>query len=288
MVVEEKTKNLLILYASKTGNAIDVVERLAHEAERRGCLILLISINDFDPSSLLEQEIIIFVVSTTGQGDNSDSIKVFWKFLLQWSLTQYWLSRVNYVVFAVVERGLGDDQHPSGYEVVDAFIKCCNLDPESYIRVQPKDKKENDQSYDLRHILIVPVRLKTFIELYFAFPEERDDLYEYNHKEGRTILGVLEDFPSVQMPFECVVSWITPYKRKRIGFFSSWLAKLDPQKRVLILAWFQQGSANKMPSDMLLAFEEIVSKEGEVPKEAVVRWLRALEKAGKYNVEAWS
>ncbi|KAF3646020.1 putative HEAT repeat-containing protein 5B-like isoform X1 [Capsicum annuum] len=314
MVVEEKTKNLLILYASKTGNAIDAVERLAREAERRGCPILLISINDFDPSSLPEQEIIIFVVSTTGQ---------------------------------VVERGLGDDQHPSGYEVVDAFIKCCNLDPESYIRVHPKDKKENDQSYDLRTALIVP---------YLASPEERDDLYEYNHKERRTILEVLEDFPSVQMPFECVVSWITPYKRKRIGFFSSWLAKLDPQKRVLIPAWFQKeinkmssyteifgcfihkrvesflkkkvaffaafsrdqqqkvyvqhkmreqsfkiwnlltegesvyvaGSANKMPSDMLLAFEEIVSKEGEVPKEAVVRWLRALEKAGKYHVEAWS
>ncbi|KAM3394659.1 hypothetical protein P3S68_003662 [Capsicum galapagoense] len=293
MVVEEKTKNLLILYASKTGNAIDAVERLAREAEHRGCPILLISINDFDPSSLPEQEIIIFVVSTTGQGDNSDSIKVFWKFLLQWSLTQYWLSRVNYVVFAVVERGLGDDQHPSGYEVVDAFIKCCNLDPESYIRVQPKDKKENDQSYDLRTALIVPVRLKTFIELnerlqYLASPEERDDLYEYNHKERRTILEVLEDFPSVQMPFECVVSWITPYKRKRIGFFLSWLAKHDPQKRVLIPAWFQKGSANKMPSDMLLAFEEIVSKEGEVPKEAVIRWLRALEKAGKYHVEAWS
>ncbi|XP_018632389.1 NADPH-dependent diflavin oxidoreductase 1 isoform X4 [Nicotiana tomentosiformis] len=248
---------------------------------------------------------------------------------------------------------------------------------------------------------------------------------------------VLEDFPSVQMPFEwlvqlvpplktrafsissshsvhpnqvhltvSVVSWTTPYKRKRAGLCSSWLAGVDPQKRVLVPAWFQKGSlpapppslpvivvgpgtgcapfrgfveeralqsqsgptapllfffgcrneendflyrdfwlfhsqkggvlseekgggffaafsrdrpqkiyvqhkmreqsvkiwnlltegaavyvagsANKMPSDVLLAFEEIVSKEGGVPKEAAVRWLRALEKAGKYHVEAWS
>lgn len=630
MVMEEKPKKLLILYASETGNAIDAAERLGREAERRGCPVLLLSVDDFDPSSLPDQEIVIFVVSTTGQGDNPDSIKVFWKFLLQRNLTQNWLSRVNYAVFglgdsgyqkynfvakkldkrlsdlgatAVVERGLGDDQHSSGYEgaldpwmstlwkalyqkdpklfpkgpelmtsnmslmdqpkvqityhdvaegtsnfssipdvkllemqiestrfilpgklsgkyspecflkmvkndplskagsgkdvrhfefeavsssieyevgdvvhilpgqdaaAVDAFIKRCNLNPESYIQVQANDNKENEQSYDLRNTLKVPVRLKTFVELamdvasasprryffevmsyfataehekerlqYFASPEGRDDLYEYNQKERRTVLEILDDFPSVQMPFEwlvqlvpplktrafsissshsahpnqvhltvSVVSWTTPYKRKRTGLCSSWLAELDPQKSGLIPAWFQKGSlpspppslpliligpgtgcapfrgfveeralqsqsgptapilfffgcrneendflyrdfwlfhsqkggvlseekgggffvafsrdqqqkvyvqhkmreesfkiwnlltegaavyvagsANKMPSDVLLAFEEIVSKEGGVPKEAAVRWLRALEKAGKYHVEAWS
>ncbi|XP_016461713.1 NADPH-dependent diflavin oxidoreductase 1 isoform X1 [Nicotiana tabacum] len=639
MGMEEKPKKLVILYASQTGNAIDAAERVGREAERRGCPVSLLSIDDFDPSCLPEQEIVIFLVSTTGQGDNPDSIKVFWKFLLQRNLTQNWLSSVSYAVFglgdssyqkynfvakkldkrlsdlgatAIVERGLGDDQHPSGYEgaldpwmptlwkaiyqknpklfpkgpecmtsntslmdqpkvqityhdvdegalqfssipvatkqlkiadfkllemqiestrfilpgklsgkhppdcflkmvkndplskadsgkdvrhfeleaisssieyevgdvvhilpaqdaaAVDAFMKRCNLNPESYIRVEPRDNKENGQSHDLRNTLKVPIRLKTFVELamdvasasprryffevmsyfataehekerlqYFASPEGRDDLYEYSQKERRTVLEVLEDFPSVQMPFEwlvqlvpplktrafsissshsvhpnqvhltvSVVSWTTPYKRKRTGLCSSWLAGLDPQKRVLIPAWFQKGSlpspppslpvivvgpgtgcapfrgfveeralqsqsgptapllfffgcrneendflyrdfwlfhsqkggvlseekgggffaafsrdqpqkihvqhkmreqsvkiwnlltegaavyvagsANKMPSDVLLAFEEIVSKEGGVPKEAAARWLRALEKAGKYHVEAWS
>lgn len=72
---------------------------------------------------------------------------------------------------------------------------------------------------------------------------------------------VLEDFPSVQMPFDwlvqlvpplktrafsisssplahpnqvhltvSVVSWTTPYKRKRTGLCSVWLAGLDPQQ----------------------------------------------------------
>ncbi|CAN4083220.1 unnamed protein product [Withania somnifera] len=53
-------------------------------------------------------------------------------------------------------------------------------------------------------------------------------------------------------------------------------------------AVYVAGSANKMPCDVLSAFEEIVSKEGGVPKEAAVRCLRTLEKAGKYHVEAWS
>lgn len=48
------------------------------------------------------------------------------------------------------------------------------------------------------------------------------------------------------------------------------------------------GSSTKMPSDVLLAFEDIVSKEGGLPRESAVRWLRTLEKAGRYHVEAWS
>lgn len=53
-------------------------------------------------------------------------------------------------------------------------------------------------------------------------------------------------------------------------------------------AVYVAGSASKMPSDVLSAFEEIVSKESGVSREAAARWLRALERAGKYHVEAWS
>jgi sulfite reductase alpha subunit-like flavoprotein len=53
-------------------------------------------------------------------------------------------------------------------------------------------------------------------------------------------------------------------------------------------AIYVAGSSTKMPSDVLSAFEDIVSKESGLPKESAVRWLRALEKAGKYHVEAWS
>ncbi|XP_021887960.1 NADPH-dependent diflavin oxidoreductase 1 isoform X2 [Carica papaya] len=272
---------------------------------------------------------------------------------------------------------------------------------------------------------------------YFASPEGRDDLYQYNLKERRTVLEVLEDFPSVQMPFEWLVqlvpplkprafsisssplahpnqvhltvnlvSWTTPYKRKREGLCSSWLASLSPEQCIYVPAWFQKGSlpsppsslplilvgpgtgcapfrgfieeraiqsvtgstapvlfffgcrneendflyrdfwlshlqnggvlseakgggfyvafsrdqpqkvyvqhkmqeyservwnllingaavyiagsSTKMPSDVLSTLEEIVSRESGAPKDSAVRWLRALEKAGKYHVEAWS
>ncbi|KAJ9564455.1 hypothetical protein OSB04_000421 [Centaurea solstitialis] len=628
---KEKARPLLILYATETGNALDAAERLSREAERRGCPVTLFSLDEFHPSSLPSEEFVIFVVSTTGQGDTPNSMKVFWTFLLQRSLSRQWLEKTQYAVFglgdsgyqkynfvakkldkrladlggkAIMERGLGDDQHPSGYEgaldpwmsslwttlynekpqlfpkgldafvsdikmldqpkvdityldsdggysqssapidleslekeivrsrsmllgkksndkskpdcflkmvkshpisregcgkdvrhfefealsptieyevgdvleilpgqdpeAVDAFMKRCNLNPESYITVKPRKKED----YLANGVCASkgPIKLKRFVELtmdvasasprryffevmsffasaehekerleYFASPEGRDDLYQYNQKERRTVLEVLEDFPSVQMPFEwlvqltpplktrafsisssplvhpnqvhltvSIVSWTTPFKRKRTGLCSNWLATLDPQQRVCIPAWFHKGSlpapdpalpliligpgtgcapfrgfveerafrdresstptapilfffgcrnehndflykdfwfshsqdggvlsqekgsglyvafsrdqpqkvyvqhkmreqsgkiwellskggavyvagsSNNMPSDVLAAFEEIVAREGGVSKEASIRWLRMLEKGGKYHVEAWA
>ncbi|KAA8547811.1 hypothetical protein F0562_004240 [Nyssa sinensis] len=614
--MEDKLK-LVILYGSQTGNALDAAERLGREAERRGCPVTVLSVDEFDASSLPNEKTLVFVVSTTGQGDTPDSMKVFWRFLLQRNLGQHWLDGVHYAVFglgdsgyqkynlvakkldkrladlgavAIVERGLGDDQHPSGYEgaldpwmsslwkmlylknpkffpkgpdfvvpemklmdqpkiqityhdvekvhtqfstttdlksnemqierarsmspgkfshdknrpdcflkmirndpltradsgkdvrhfefevlssvieyevgdvlevlpgqspvAVDAFIQRCNLNPNSYITVHPRGTQNHIVNSN------VPIQLKTFVELtmdvasasprrylfevmsffasaqhekerlqYFASPEGRDDLYQYNQKERRTVLEVLEDFPSVQMPFEWlvqlvptlktrafsissshsahpnqvhltvnVVSWTTPFKRKRTGLCSAWLAGLDPQQRVNIPVWFRKGSlpvpppslpliligpgtgcapfrgfveeralqsisdstapvlfffgcrnedndflyrdfwlshsqnggvlsedkgggfyvafsrdqpqkvyvqhkmqehskrvwnllsngatvyvagsSTKMPSDVFTSFEEIISKECEVPQEAAMRWLRTLEKAG--------
>ncbi|KAL6136748.1 hypothetical protein ACLB2K_062043 [Fragaria x ananassa] len=624
--MEARPKKLLILYATETGNALDAAERIGREAERRGCSVRLLSLDQYDASCLPQEGAVIFVVSTTGQGDTPDSMKGFWKYLLQRNLSRQWLQGLYYAVFGlgdsgyqkfnfvakkldrrlldlgatpIVERGLGDDQHPSGYEAaldpwmaslwkmlnaidssyfpsgpdflipyedlmaqpkirivyhdidrvdsqlsngsdlnriewqieraremsavkysldknrpdcilklvknlpltkssskdkevhhfefefvssaveyevgdvleilpsqdpaaVESFILRCNLDPESFITVH-----NSEMENQLLHTH-VPIKLRTFVELtmdvasasprryffevmsmfataehekerlqYFVSPEGRDDLYQYNQRERRTVLEVLEDFPSVQMPFEwlvqlvpplktrafsissspsvhpnqvhitvSVVSWTTPFKRKRAGLCSNWLARLDPEQCVYVPVWFQKGSLRppppslpliligpgtgcapfrgfieeravqsltgftapvmfffgcrnedndflyrdfwlshsqndgvlsvakgggfyvafsrdqpqkvyvqhklqehshgvwnllsegaaiyiagssmKMPSDVLLAFEEIVSKESGLPKESAVRWLRALEKAGKYHIEAWS
>ncbi|GAB2216809.1 hypothetical protein Drorol1_Dr00024589 [Drosera rotundifolia] len=462
--MEDKAKDrqkLLILYATQTGNAMDAAERIAREAECRGCpAVSLLSIDQFDPSLLPKQSSVIFIVSTTGQGDAPDSMKGFWKFLLQRNISSHWLDGVQYAVFGlgdsgyqkynfvakkldkrlgdvggipIIERGLGDDQHPSGYEgaldpwmaslwtvlnqrnnklfpngsdsvtpfmklmyqpkvcilyigdckpneqssglesktlqigsarlmhpgifahdknrphcwlkvvrnclltragcgkdvhhlefefqgsaivcnvgdvleilpaqnpaVLDALIHLCNLDSEALIMVESRETKNCATDCAYR----APIRLKRFVELtmdvgsasprifffevmsfyataehekeklqYFASAEGRDDLYQYNQKERRTVLEVLEDFPSVQMPFEWLVqlvpplktrafsissspsahrnqvhltvnvaSWQTPFKRKRTGLCSQWLAGLDPEQGVHIPVWFQKGS----------------------------------------------
>lgn len=636
---------LLILYASQTGNAQDAAERIGREAERRCCHALVVSMEDFDVRRLPNEALVIFVVSTTGQGDPPDSMKAFWKFLLMRSLGQLWLEGMLYALFGlgdsgyqkfnivakkldkrlsdlgahpIIERGLGDDQHRSGYEAaldpwlallwttlkdkfsnlfgegadfsdsemryldppkfriiyhdktkvkpvdesfpngekdildewiergrahamveaannsnksinmpghspklhclarmienkhltaenserdvrhiefdlgcsgihyeagdvlevmprqnavaVDAFIKRCCLDPDAYITVEATNSSKPIRGRDNGPLPSqTPVKLRTLVEStmdiasasprryffevmshfvtaehekerlqYFASPEGRDELYQYNQKERRSVIEVLEDFPSAHLPLEwllqlvprlqtrmfsisssplahpnqahitvAVVSWMTPFKRKRYGLCSTWLAQLDPKKdEVHVPVWFRQGalkrpppsvplvlvgpgtgcapfraliedrailsadepaapiifffgcrnetkdflykdfwfshtknsevlseqkgggffvafsrdqaqkvyvqhkiqeegikvwnflksgawvyvagSATKMPADVMSTLEEVISREGGFSKESASRWLKQLEKIGRYHVEAWS
>ncbi|CAN6836730.1 unnamed protein product [Brassica oleracea] len=107
-----------------------------------GCPASIVSNDEFDSSSLPHEDAILFVVSTTGQGDSPDSFKEFWRFLLQRNLGNSWLQRVCFAVFGlgdsgyqkynfvtkkldkrlldlgattIIEKGLGDDEHPSWY-----------------------------------------------------------------------------------------------------------------------------------------------------------------------------
>ncbi|KAG2541588.1 hypothetical protein PVAP13_9NG688714, partial [Panicum virgatum] len=99
----------------------------------------------FNPSCLPDEGFMIFVESTMGQGDPPDSMKGFWKYLLQKHLGAWWLEGLHYAVFGlgdsgyqkynsmqfpakkldqrlldlgakqIIEKGLGDDQHPAGF-----------------------------------------------------------------------------------------------------------------------------------------------------------------------------
>ncbi|RLM79828.1 NADPH-dependent diflavin oxidoreductase 1 isoform X2 [Panicum miliaceum] len=519
---------LLVLYASQTGNAMDAAERVGREAERGGCTAVdVLSMDGFDPSRLPSERFVVFVVSTTGQGDPPDSMKGFWRYLLRKDLGAQWLEGVRHAVFGlgdsgyqkynfaakkldrrlshlgaeqVIEIGLGDDQHPSGartmspalqfhddggppymlqmvanqrlteegsdrhvrhFELedpssavsyktgdaleilpsqnpsaVDAFIERCNLDPDCYVTIRGKSEDKISNGSAVMSFFATAEHEKEKLQ-YFSSPEGRDDLYQYNQKESRTVLEVLEDFPSVQMPFEwlvqltpplkkrafsisssplahpnqihltvSIVSWLTPFKRTRHGLCSTWLAGLDPRKDNLIPCWIRQGSlppphpsvplvligpgtvcapfrafveeraaqsvaeptapvlyffgcrnqdndflykdfwlahaqdegvlsskkdgglfvafsrdqpqkvyvqhkikeqsarvwnlllsgaavyiagsSTKMPADVTAALEEVICKEQGVKKEDASKWLRALERAGRFNIETWS
>ncbi|KAH7373999.1 hypothetical protein KP509_17G083200 [Ceratopteris richardii] len=47
------------------------------------------------------------------------------------------------------------------------------------------------------------------------------------------------------------------------------------------------GSAVKMPSDVFSALERVVMQKGGMSEEAARRWLKQLERVGRYHVEAW-
>ncbi|CAH8342458.1 unnamed protein product [Eruca vesicaria subsp. sativa] len=106
----------------------------------------------FEPmivGSLPYEKDIVYIVFTTGQGDSRDSFKEFWRFLLQENLGNSWFLRVCFAVFwlgdsgyqkykfvaknldkrllhlgatIIIEKGLGDDQHPAGYGTVEETL----------------------------------------------------------------------------------------------------------------------------------------------------------------------
>lgn len=136
-------QKILVLYATQTGNAQDVAERVGREAARHHFQPVVESMHLYDPNDLPQERFVVFVVSTTGQGDPPESMRAFWRTLLRKSLGHSWLASTLFAVFglgdsgyqkynvtgkkldrrlldlggtAVVSRGLGDDQHPSGFE----------------------------------------------------------------------------------------------------------------------------------------------------------------------------
>jgi sulfite reductase alpha subunit-like flavoprotein len=47
------------------------------------------------------------------------------------------------------------------------------------------------------------------------------------------------------------------------------------------------GSAHEMPLDVGEALEGVIAKEGYLSKDDAKKWLKQLERSGRYHVEAW-
>lgn len=133
---------LLVLYGSQTGYAQDAAERVGRAALRRGLSPEVAAMDEYDPRRLPGESLAVFVASTTGQGEAPDNMRRFWRFLRRKDIPPGSLSATHFSVFGlgdssypvynavarrlyqrmldlgarpVVERGLGDDQHPRGF-----------------------------------------------------------------------------------------------------------------------------------------------------------------------------
>lgn len=99
-------RKLTVLYGSQTGTAQDIAEDIWRESKRYYFKGSVFPMEDYPIQNLINESIVIFVCSTTGQGDEPDNMKSFWKFLLKKSLP---LDSLNDVKYAVL--GLGDSSY---------------------------------------------------------------------------------------------------------------------------------------------------------------------------------
>ncbi|KAG6598074.1 NADPH-dependent diflavin oxidoreductase [Phytophthora cinnamomi] len=135
---------LLVLYGSETGTAQDVAEFVQQRAFNRQLLDTQVAAMDaFPVAQLLPRcSTVVFVVSTTGDGEAPENMRNAWRGLLRKTLGSQWLVGVRVAVFGLgdssyakynavarrlqarllqlgaselIDRGLGDDQHAYGY-----------------------------------------------------------------------------------------------------------------------------------------------------------------------------
>lgn len=137
-----ETRTALILYGSETGNAQDVAEEICRLTSRLHFHSVVIDLDSIQLRDLLRYTIVVFVVSTTGQGEFPQNARAFWKTLLSGALKAKVLRKLVFASFglgdssyprynvahrmlharllqlgakAVCDRGEGNEQHPEGH-----------------------------------------------------------------------------------------------------------------------------------------------------------------------------
>ncbi|KAI1450344.1 riboflavin synthase domain-like protein [Annulohypoxylon stygium] len=99
-------RRMLVLYGSETGNSQDLAGDLERLGERLHFRTFVCEMNDVELNTLLQYPLVIFVISTTGQGEIPRNALKFWKSLLRKRLPPNCLQRVNFTTF-----GLGDSSY---------------------------------------------------------------------------------------------------------------------------------------------------------------------------------
>ncbi|OHE95240.1 flavodoxin [Colletotrichum orchidophilum] len=103
VVAELPGRSILVLYGSETGNAQDIAEEIGRNAQRLHFKTKVDEMNGAQLSLLLQYSLVVFVISTTGQGDMPRNSVAFWKSLLRKKLPPGCLGAVKFTTF-----GLGD------------------------------------------------------------------------------------------------------------------------------------------------------------------------------------
>ncbi|KAF8928530.1 hypothetical protein BGZ58_009598 [Dissophora ornata] len=96
--------HLTVFFASQTGNAESISRNIHEQAEERGFKSTHFVLNDFAKVDWDKEECLVFVVSTTGDGDPPDNSTKFWRHLRK--LKGVGLTKAKYAIL-----GLGDTNY---------------------------------------------------------------------------------------------------------------------------------------------------------------------------------
>ena len=70
---------MMVIYASQTGNAEHIAKNIDVQARERGFPSSCHVMDDFEQADFLKERVVVFVSSTTGDGDSPDNALKFWR-----------------------------------------------------------------------------------------------------------------------------------------------------------------------------------------------------------------
>ncbi|KAH7374313.1 hypothetical protein BKA66DRAFT_422752 [Pyrenochaeta sp. MPI-SDFR-AT-0127] len=100
-------RRALVLYGSETGNAQDVAEEMGRLAERLRFDTEVADLNAISLKQLLQHNVVLISISTTGQGELPANSQTFWRALRSARLRPGCLQQMKFASF-----GLGDTSYP--------------------------------------------------------------------------------------------------------------------------------------------------------------------------------
>lgn len=95
-------EKIAVLFGSQTGNAQEVAERIWRDSKRFYFRTTIKPLNDYNVLDLKNETCVIFICSTTGQGEEPDNMKDFWRFMLKRNLSVTLLNNLRFVIFLIL------------------------------------------------------------------------------------------------------------------------------------------------------------------------------------------
>ncbi|KZV65277.1 riboflavin synthase domain-like protein [Peniophora sp. CONT] len=147
---DHEQRALTLLYATETGTAQEVADRIARHCRYAGFKCRTYNVEDYPSEDIVDEHLIIFIVATAGTGKEPRTMTPLWTLLLRADLPHDLLEDLHYAVFglgdsayerfcwpakrldrrlealgatAICERGEGDSQHDHGTDAaLDPWI----------------------------------------------------------------------------------------------------------------------------------------------------------------------
>ncbi|OAV93205.1 hypothetical protein PTTG_05597 [Puccinia triticina 1-1 BBBD Race 1] len=138
--ITTKERRLLVLYASQTGTAEDVAQQISRGARRLHFNTELASMDGYDRDKIFDEDLVIFVCSTTGQGVQPQNMTKFWNALKLASLPTDFIDNIRFTIF-----GLGDSSYPKfNWVTKKLFRRLAQIGAQSfYERGEADDQNPN-------------------------------------------------------------------------------------------------------------------------------------------------